>query len=80
MVDKTLFILTKTYPFGKGEEYITAELDILSQHFHKVILYPNDYYSENTSHHRDLPKNVEILNLNQLLVNSMLVDYLIIGI
>lgn len=75
----TLFILTKTYPFGKGEEYITAELNVLSQHFNKVILYPNDYYSDNTSHHRDLPKNVDILNLNIRLKNhhtGSLTDYL----
>jgi glycosyltransferase involved in cell wall biosynthesis len=67
---KTIIFFTKTYPFGKGEEYITAELDVLSQQFKKVILYPNDYYSDSIAHHRDLPKNVEILHLNQWLKKS----------
>jgi colanic acid/amylovoran biosynthesis glycosyltransferase len=61
---KTLFLLTKTYPFGPGEQYLTREINYLSPHFKKIIIYPNDYYSEHLNHDKDLPSNIEILNLN----------------
>ncbi len=64
---KTLFLVTKTYPFGKGEQYITNEINALSLAFNKVIIYPNDYYNNNTTHSFNFPNNVEVLNLNQLL-------------
>lgn len=61
---KTLFLLTKTYPFGNGEQYITNELPYLAKVFNKIIIYPNDYYSGNTAHNKILPINVEVLNFN----------------
>lgn len=64
MSSKTLFLLTKTYPFGNGEQYITNELPYLARVFDKVIIYPNDYYSRNTAHNKILPSNVEVLNFN----------------
>ncbi len=75
---KTLFLLTKTYPFGNGEQYITNELQYLSQKFEKIIIYPNDYYSENITHNKIIPSNVTILNLNQSLQNdnTTLSDYI----
>lgn len=67
---KTLFLLTKTYPFGHGEQYITNELSYLSKVFIKIIIYPNDYYNSNIEHIKPLPNNVEILNFNEQLLNS----------
>ncbi len=64
---KTLFLLTKTYPFGTGEQYVTSELSFLSNFFEKIILYPNDYYNTDEKHDKNLPANVSILNLNTLL-------------
>ena len=64
--DKTLFLLTKTYPFGHGEQYITNELPYLSKVFEKIIIYPNDYYDEAIEHDKLLPPNVEILNFNTM--------------
>ncbi len=60
----TLFILTKTYPYGKGEEYVTNELSKLSGNFKKIIIYPNDHYGKDTEHNKVIPANVEILNFN----------------
>ncbi|MBL7937221.1 MAG: glycosyltransferase [Bacteroidia bacterium] len=79
--DKTLFLLTKTYPFGHGEQYITSELTFLAKLFKKVIIYPNDYYSENMIHDKLLPINVKVLNFNQILPSfskNKLRDYLYI--
>lgn len=78
--DKTLFLLTKTYPFGHGEQYITNELPYLSKVFGKIIIYPNDYYDKGTEHDKPLPSNVEILNFNAMFLKfeskSKLSDYL----
>ncbi len=79
MNTKTLFLLTKTYPFGEREQYITAELNYLSKSFKKIIIYPNDYYSENDYYFKKLPANVEVLNLNKKLNTEnkfILKDYL----
>ena len=67
MISKTLFLITKTYPFGKGEEYVTNELNVLYKHFHKIIIYPNDYYGEDMAHNKSFPKNIEVLNFNKTL-------------
>ncbi len=79
MKKKTLFLLTKAYPFGMWEQYINSELEYLSVKFDKIIIYPNDYYSEDLSHPKKLPHNVEILNFNENLKskeNNSLSDYL----
>ncbi len=67
MKNKTLFLLTKTYPFGKGEQYIGHELEYVSKTFEKVFIYPNDYYDKSISHDKLLPGNVEVLNFNSLI-------------
>ena len=64
--NKTLFLLTKTYPFGHGEQYITNELPYLSKVFEKIIIYPHDYYNGAIEHDKLLPPNVEILNFNTI--------------
>lgn len=74
-----LFLITKTYPFGKYEQYITVELNYLSSHFKKIILYPNDFYSNEQTHGITLPENVEVLNFNKTLPSestNSLSDYL----
>ena len=63
-VKKNLILLTKTYPYGNGEQYITNELEYLSKAFEKIIIYPNDYYSNEDSHSKILPNNIEVLNFN----------------
>lgn len=76
---RTLVLLTKTYPFGKGEQYITAELPALSQAFEKIVIYPNDYYSNSSTHDKALPANVEVLNFNTVLAHGSprsFLDYL----
>jgi len=62
---KTLFLLTKQYPFGHGEQYVTEELNYLSQAFARVLIYPNDYYGDGKTHAMQLPANVEVLNFNR---------------
>lgn len=77
--NKTLFLLTKTYPFGNGEQYITNELQELSEKFERIIIYPNDYYGKITVHTILLPNNIEVLNFNQNIPeisNNTLSDYL----
>lgn len=68
--NKTLFLLTKTYPFGNGEQYVTNELAYLAKVFDKVIIYPNDYYGSGTQHPFSFPANVEVLNFNQQLPST----------
>ncbi|MEO8761159.1 MAG: glycosyltransferase [Bacteroidia bacterium] len=76
---KTLFLFTKTYPFGNGEQYITTELPYLAAKFAKIIIYPNDYYGDEITHSKKLPDNAVVLNFNLQLPkqsNNKLSDYL----
>lgn len=76
---KTLFLVTKSYPFGPYEQYITNELHCIYPLFQKIIIYPNDYYEDEKPHSIPLPPNVEVLNLNRSLpgkARNNLADYL----
>jgi colanic acid/amylovoran biosynthesis glycosyltransferase len=80
-VAKTLFLLTKTYPYGADELYITNELEYISPFFEKIYLYPNDHYNFNEQHTKSLPANVQVIDLNKELAGQKrksLKDYLYI--
>jgi len=64
-----LIILTKQYPYSPYEQYLNDELKIISKHFDKIYLYPNDYYDEELQTEVKLPYNVEVLNLNKKISN-----------
>lgn len=74
----TLFLITKTYPYGKGEEYVTNELGILAKNFKKIIIYPNDYYGKEQNYDKVFPENVRVLNINTnlpLVSSNTIYDY-----
>jgi glycosyltransferase involved in cell wall biosynthesis len=60
---QTLFILTKTYPFGKGEQYLDEELPFLAASFSEIILVPCSVFDKQ-SHARTLPANVTVFPVN----------------
>lgn len=62
----TLFLLTKTYPYGTGEQYVSNELRSLAKAFKKVVIYPNDFFGNEEQHTKPLPANVEVLNFNNI--------------
>ena len=64
MQKKNLVFLTKQYPFGHGEQYVTAELECLSKSFEHIYLYPSDYFGTTAAPSVQLPDNVELLTLN----------------
>lgn len=49
-----LIILSQSYPFGSGESFLEAELDVYSKRFKKIILVP--FESEGNA--RSVPSNV----------------------
>ena len=53
-----LKLYTNSYPFGKGEEFIANEIQILSRYFDKIIIYPKDRSGKK----RKVPDNVAISN------------------
>ena len=61
---RTLFILVRDFPFGLGEPYLAAELQILALRFRKVILlaYHPGPRSENPLF--ELPINVEVVDVS----------------
>lgn len=67
---KTLFLFSKTFPFGSGEQYIENELPCLARHFDTIVIYPTDWFAGNSQHHRNLPPNVEVLNFNMQLSSA----------
>ncbi|HEX3038034.1 MAG TPA: glycosyltransferase [Oscillospiraceae bacterium] len=54
-----LVLLTKTYPFGTGEEFIENEMPILAQKFSKIILIATSV-SDPSKRTRPTPKNVNV--------------------
>lgn len=64
---KTLFLFSKTFPFGHGEQYIENELPFLAEQFEKVVIYPSDWFEKETAHNKKLPANIVVLNFNQQL-------------
>jgi glycosyltransferase involved in cell wall biosynthesis len=58
-LSKTIFLYTKSYPYGTGETFIESELKLLAKHFDKIILLP--LYSNNGVK-RNVPKNVSVVS------------------
>lgn len=56
---RCLVMLTKTYPFGSGEEFIENELPLLAEAFQKVILIATSV-SEQPKQTRRVPANTEV--------------------
>ncbi|HET6244687.1 MAG: glycosyltransferase [Bacteroidetes bacterium] len=59
MTNSALYIVSASYPFGKGEEFVQKELVELSKYFDKIYLFPLTCLGKQ----RWLPDNVE-LNLS----------------
>lgn len=56
MKEKSIYIISATYPFGKGEEFVKKELKELSKHFEAIYLFPLNGSGEQ----RWLPNNVSL--------------------
>jgi glycosyltransferase involved in cell wall biosynthesis len=65
---KYLVILTKQFPYQWREQYVAHELAALAGQFDKVFIYPHDHYQKKDVIRFDLPKGVEVIDLNQQLV------------
>jgi glycosyltransferase involved in cell wall biosynthesis len=64
MAAPVLFLFTKTFPFGKGEQYIEEELPYLDPEFSKIIFIPCSIFGNPGEHQRKLPKNSEVFLVN----------------
>ncbi len=60
-MSKVLCLYTSTYPFGKGETFIENEIDILSQNFDEIYVFPHDSRGDQT---RMLPKNAKVKTIH----------------
>ncbi|CAH0344877.1 glycosyltransferase [Bacillus sp. CECT 9360] len=63
-MNSTLVILSNRYPYPPGEEFLKAELDVLSKHFKRIFLIPTNrsiIYDQKTR--KDVPDNVEVIHL-----------------
>lgn len=60
MNNRKLIFLTINYPFGRGEEFVKNELDILSKYFDKILIIPILANYKNTK--RKLPQNCELID------------------
>ena len=54
--EKNLVLFTTSYPYGKGESFLEAEINYLSEQFDKVIIFPIQI----TSEIRKTPSNVTV--------------------
>ena len=69
---KNLFLLTDTFPYGKGEDFIANELDIISTTFNKVYVLPTGIMCDK-SIKRELPNNFTLIeppNTNYIYKNT----------
>jgi glycosyltransferase involved in cell wall biosynthesis len=67
---KYLVILTKQFPYQWREQYVAHELVALARQFDKVFIYPHDHYQKKDVIRFDLPKGVEVIDLNRQMVSA----------
>lgn len=61
----TLFVFTKLYPFGRGEQYIADEQPYLAEKFDRIVFVPCEVFSmDQQKEARPVPANAEVLLLN----------------
>lgn len=60
--NRSLLLITNRYPFHPGEEYIQTEIGYLAAEFDSVAILPTMSGAERV-HGRDLPSNVQLLDL-----------------
>ena len=59
-MQRALFFLTSSFPFGTGETFIENEIDYLAKAFDKIIIISNDTQNHQT---RTVPDNVQLLRM-----------------
>lgn len=59
---KDLFLITNSYPYGLGEEFIQNEVDYLSKEFNKVFILSMNQNDEKTKY---IPNNFEVYRLKK---------------
>lgn len=57
---RKLIMITKNFPYGKGEVYLEREIDVFSKHFKEIHLFP---VNKAPGDLRPLPANVKLNNL-----------------
>ena len=67
---KYLVILTNQFPYQWREQYVAHELVALARQFDKVFIYPHDHYQKKDVIRFDLPKGVEVIDLNRQIVSA----------
>lgn len=58
-MENCLVLLTKTYPYGKGEEFIEDEVPCLARHFERIILLATSV-EDGAVQTRQVPENVTV--------------------
>lgn len=58
-MENCLVLLTKTYPYGKGEEFIEDEVPRLAEHFERIILLATSV-EDGAVQTRQVPENVTV--------------------
>lgn len=61
--ERSLAIITKDYPYRKGEPYLHIELQILARHFKEVYIISRHSIQNETGFHFTLPSNVRVVNV-----------------
>ena len=70
----TLIIISKQYPFSHKEAYLESEIQVLSQQWQQIYIYPSDHFKTNDNPHYSLPQNVKLIDLNNNLSRISKVD------
>ncbi|MBK6652391.1 hypothetical protein, partial [Zoogloea sp.] len=52
-MSKTLVLITTAFPFGRGEQFLESEVDILATQFDRIVVVPQ----KKTGEARSLPEN-----------------------
>lgn len=60
-MNQRLLLLTKSFPFGKGEEYLEAELPHLSSEFKDLVIMPL-MTTPRMERTRTVPPGVRVVN------------------
>ena len=69
MKNSTLIFITRGFPYGRGESFISKELNFLARYFERIILFSRINYiydGFNKNEKRQIPENVFVVKVSSL--------------
>ncbi|MCP1111500.1 colanic acid/amylovoran biosynthesis glycosyltransferase [Lachnospiraceae bacterium PF1-21] len=75
-----LILLNRKFPYESGESFLENEIDKISQHFDKILIFPSDKTKKSKMTRRIKSPNVHVITYHKLGAKQRNIEYLLRGI